>query len=88
MKTILAIIAIVLAVISLIITFVSWIRKRTAPGGSWPLREIYDDVFYLIGYLREHEPETYKKVSKRLDGVIDTLLEVEKILQEDETKDS
>lgn len=84
MKTILAIIAIVLAVISLIITFVSWIRKHTAPGGSWPLHEIYDDVFNLIGYLREHEPETYKKVSKRLDGVIDILLEVEKILQEDE----
>lgn len=83
MKTAITIITLAIALTAAILGFIWWIGKHKENEHSL-IGEAYESVFWLIGYLRSQKPETFKKVSKRLDGVIDTLLEVEKILQEDE----
>lgn len=46
---------------------------------------IYDELFQLIRRLREEDTGAYQKVAKRLDNMVNLLVEVESELQNTET---
>ena len=87
MKTIAIIIAIIIvAVIPLLLLIAGGLRIRPATEEEEAadlLGDAYQVAFHLQRHLAASDDERYRRASVKLNKVIDTLLEVERMIQEE-----
>ena len=88
MKAIIAIIIIAVIIGIVFMVFITQTAEEPESERESLLHDSFESLFCLIGYLKDKEPEQYKKVSKPLDNALNSLIEAEKLMQEDEDENS
>ena len=77
-----AIILFILFVCLALLFFASIINTRKEEPDVWYLQRAYDNAFWLKNELETEKPELYKKASKHINAILDSLVEVSKIMEE------
>ena len=88
MKAIAIAIVIIIAVIIPLLLFIADVLKFRTPGDDEDttelLSEAYESAFRLQRHLASSDDETCRRASTKLNKVVDTLLEVERIIQKED----
>ena len=70
------------------IGFIKYIRENTLSETEERIHEAYDSYFYLLTHLKESDNPKFVEAAKKLDGALNILIEVEQMVQEEDSEDN